>query len=639
MQNFKAKKIITIAVAALIFLVGYHFLRINYLSREIGMVRGSFFFYVLFWEVTVFLFAFRILTKRKHKLGLSFAIPAMLIIPVLSLLVSEACWDNAIGNIHIPAIIINISVYFLLELGFLFIFSSFNAAFIATVVVSFLLGTINHYVGDFRGDCFKASDILVSQTAAKVADQYKFTLSDGLLKGLAVLLVVILLASFFSFPKAEGIKKRAVLAVCGLVVIAADCLLFYYMPVFDALGYEIYPFLPQESYAEYGVTSGFIMTAQDSRIKKPKGYNEKEVEAVLGAFEDNTDIIDDTPTVIAIMNEAFSDLSILGDFEAEDYMADWYGISDYAMRGYVYVPVNGGGTANSEFEFLTGLAMAGLNPGVYPYQQYDLQNAHSISHDFERFGGDTISFHPYTASNYNRINVYKNFGFNNFYSKKDMDDISTISWGVSDESDYNKLIELYENSDKPAFLFNVTMQNHSSYKEPESLKIDSYVSVGDDYSQYRNTISYLTLVRESCSAIKNLTDYFRNKDEKVVIVMFGDHQPALLDGFLEAIYENDGSLEAGARRYMTPYMVWANYDLDADQVEKNFSLNYLAANVYDLLGIKTQYTEYLLDLEKDYPVIGVSGYQDASGNWHSYEEKNEKLDEYFRVEYHELTGK
>jgi hypothetical protein len=640
MQISKVKQVITIAISLMIFVIGYHFLRINYLVGELGAVRGSFYFYVLSWEALVFFSAYYILHGKKRELGLKWAIPIALIIPVLAFLATESCWDNAVRNMLFPAIIINICIYALLELGFLILFGNFNAAFIMTVFLGFYMGTVNHYVGDFRGDCFKASDILVVGTAAKVADQYHFAITDGMVRPLALLLWIIVITRFFSFPKIKGIKKHAVMAVCGIAVIACEFMLFYYVPIFDKLGYEIYPFRPEESYAEYGATAGFIMTFQDSRIKTPEGYDTDEVTQLLAAYGDNTDSVQDMPTVIAIMNEAFSDLSVLGDFESDDYMSDWYGISDYAMRGFVYVPVCGGGTANSEFEFLTGLSMAGLNVGVYPYQQYNLENAYNIGHDLNKICGETIAFHPYTASNYNRINVYRNFEFGSYYSKDDMEKKPpVINWGVSDEADYNKLIELYENSSKPSFLFNVTMQNHGWYGAPETLTIDDYVSVGEDYKQFSSLISYLTLVRESSSAFKNLLDHFRGSDEKVIIVMFGDHEPGLMDGSMEAIHENDGSVEASSRIYMTPYMIWANYDLGHGQVEKDMSLNYLAANMYELLGIKTDYTGYLLDLQKQFPIIGVFGYKDAAGTWHSYDEQNDKIDEYFRVEYHELTGK
>ncbi|WP_207637698.1 LTA synthase family protein [Butyrivibrio sp. WCD3002] len=507
-----------------------------------------------------------------------------------------------------------------------------------TILVAFMLGTTNHFVEAFRGDCFKASDILVAGTAAKVADQYNFVLTDGIVRPLILLLWVIVITRFFSFPYIKGAKKRAIMVGAGIVYLVFEYLLFLNVPIFDRFGYEIYPVRPQDSYAEYGATAGFVMTLQDSKIKVPENYSRDEVEGLLATYEDNTDSIEDMPTVIAIMNEAFSDLSVLGDFEAEDYMADWYGISDYTMRGFVYVPVCGGGTANSEFEFLTGLSMAGYNVGVYPYQQYNLKNAYSIGHDLKRIGAETIAFHPYNAFNYNRKNVYKYFDFNNYYSRTDMDpDSPVINWGISDQADYNKLIELYDNSSKPSFVFNVTMQNHGGYTD--SLNIDSYVSVGDDYKMYQSMINYLTLVRESSIAYKNLVDHFRNVDEKAVIVMFGDHQPAIYDGSIEALYENDGSIENAAHRYMTPYMIWANYDLGKGQIEKDMSLNYLAANMYELLGIKTDYTGYLLDLQKEFPVIGVFGYEDAAGNWHSYYEQNDRIDEYFRVEYHELTGK
>ena len=146
--------------------------------------------------------------------------------------------------------------------------------------------------------------------------------------------------------------------------------------------------------------------------------------------------------------------------------------------------------------------------------------------------------------------------------------------------DFEKLIELYENKDpdQPMFLFNVTMQNHGGYSSlinaPDELV---HMSKGDYTSEYAD--NYLSLVRATDTAFSELIDYFSEVEEPTIILMFGDHAPNLPDGVYEALMGKsleELSLEETQQRYTTPFVLWANYDIEGSGTTGEItSANYL----------------------------------------------------------------
>lgn len=335
------------------------------------------------------------------------------------------------------------------------------------------------------------------------------------------------------------------------------------------------------------------------------------------------------------MNESFSDLSVAGGIWEEECLRNFYDIETYNKRGYVYASVLGGGTCNSEFEFLTGCSMANIKPGIYPYQAYNLNHSDSLVRLFHENGYQTIAFHPYIAHNWNRDRIYKELGFDVFLSSDDMEYTDYISWGVSDQCNYDYIKKLYEEKKGPLFLFNVTMQNHGGYEDIQLKEGTEYVSVDKKYSKYEDLVTYLTLMRESDRAFKDFIEYFSKAEEPVLICIFGDHQPFLNDTLLKEL--NIGStIDEQEKRYMIPFMIWSNFDTEISGQKCDMGINYLGAHLLEILNMKSDYAEYLLHLQKQIPVMNAVGYQTKDGIWHDYSEENKLLDEYKCIAYYQL---
>ena len=187
------------------------------------------------------------------------------------------------------------------------------------------------------------------------------------------------------------------------------------------------------------------------------------------------------------------------------------------------------------------------------------------------------------------------------------------------------------------------MQNHSDYTYSKDDFNKSISLVGYD-NDYPKAEQYLSLINETDKAVEHLVSYFESVDEEVVIVFFGDHQPILEDDFYDNIANKKGAtqLEDRQNRYKVPFFIWANYDIEEENIE-SISVNYLSSLVLKTAGVKlTDYNEYLLNLNKTLPVINSVGYIDNEGNhykWSDVSPYTELLNKYEQIQYNGIFDK
>ena len=202
---------------------------------------------------------------------------------------------------------------------------------------------------------------------------------------------------------------------------------------------------------------------------------------------------------------------------------------------------------------------------------------------------------------------------------------------------------MYENRDpsKPFFMFNVTMQNHGGYDVAynnfqQQIKLTST----EEFCPKANR--FLSLMYEADQAFAELVDYFSHVSEPTIILMFGDHQPSIEDEFVESLLGSELTeltVEQKQKRYVTPFILWANYNIDEGYIDR-MSSNYLSTLLLQTAGIKTtQYNDYLSAIYSKLPVIDTTGYITADGTYHTYDETTEYtelLAGYEKVQYNNL---
>jgi hypothetical protein len=211
---------------------------------------------------------------------------------------------------------------------------------------------------------------------------------------------------------------------------------------------------------------------------------------------------------------------------------------------------------------------------------------------------------------------------------------------ISDSGNYKDVITRYEKAkekNENVFLFNVTMQNHGGYV---SEAYENTVHITDLSGYYPQTEQYLSLIRESDVAFEELVTYFSQRENPVLICMFGDHQPSVETDFYEEIQQGsaDSDILKQAKKYQTPYILYSNYEMTG-QAYDNMSVNYLQVLLMKAAGLSlNDYQGYLENLYKIYPVINVNGVMDYERNWYSWEEAQsfKEIQEYSIVQYKEL---
>ena len=486
-----------------------------------------------------------------------------------------------------------------------------------SAVVCFLFGLANHYVLSFRGRIIFPCDLLTLDTAAVVAKSYDYTPDRQIWIALAVLggyLLLLLLAHIVYHPKGRQRLGRKLLwgSVAGMVIYLFA---FFFTPLLPTIGIYTQQWRTQQN----GFLLNFTTAIRYSFVSEPDGYDADKVAQTARSYRSQsvTDAGELPENLIFIMNESFSDLTAaFPNLElSEDPLAFYHSLTENTVKGTMISPVTGGGTANVEFEYLTGDSLAFLPSSTVAYQLYLYDGCPSLVSQAKDLGYHTIAFHPYLSSGWNRTSVYPWLGFDEVHFQEDVQDPQYIRNYVSDLSDYEQLFRWTEESAGPTMIFNVTMQNHSGYSQGwNNLSGDVTVTGGAKPSSI--TTQYFSLMKESDQAIQALVEHYSQVDEKTLIVFFGDHQPPLGNTFFETLYGkklDERDPEEVQQAYETPFFIWANYDIP-EQDDLRISSNYLGVLAAEVAGLPlTGYQQLLSRLMDVLPVAGTAGYLTADG--------------------------
>ena len=530
----------------------------------------------------------------------------------------------------------NIVLWVLIIAIFHLFTQSLKSAVIIPNMVAIILGMINHYFYQFRGNPFELSDLQMAGTAMTVISNYRLEI-DSTIVFIFFVECMVICAWCLSYKGKNSENRRYVQAEVVAVCLALmGCFL-------NDPGVSYWNM--NQSTKEYGYLNAFVKYARkDFSSSAPQGYSREWVEEILGRYE--TKKGEKQPNIIVIMNESFADLPTTYQFETDvDSMPFIHGLNENTIKGNMLVSVFGGSTANTEYEFMTGNSMAYFSAGSVPYMQYVKIQQESLTNELKNWGYQTGAFHPCNAGNYNRNKVYPLLGFDfTTFIEDDLLYQDTLRSYISDKSDMKNVIDIYEHRDKekPFYMFNVTMQNHGGYSREHS-EVDITVRPKNSELCETQLLEYLSLVKESDAAFEQLVQYFENEEEDTVIVMFGDHQP----GLDESIYNSmepgicgaDASLEQKEKMYRVPFIIWANYDIEEEN-DVLISPNYLRAFLLEKAKMSMGcYDQFLMECQAQYPAINVMGYYDSNGNLHQIDEATDLLTEYQILQYGKVFDK
>ncbi len=588
-----------------------------------------------------------ILLKSPKRYGKFGTIALFCLSPVCCFLLADSLNGVNIFNYDPWTALFNLLCYAMIHLFVYALTGRFRIAVMVSVVLSFVFGLVNHFVTAFRGSPFLPWDILSARTAFSVASNYTFSITPDLIGAVLVLILLLLLAARMSW-NSTLLNKNILhifisrLAIAGILVGYGAILLGTHLP--DTLGIVEFPWNQSAAYRANGSLTNFLLNIKYLIIERPEGYSSDAVSEIAEEAESEQTTSEVLPHILVVMNESFSDLSVVGDFETtEDYMPFFHSLQNRpnAVTGNTYVSVHGGTTCNSEFEMLTGNTMAFFPTGSVPYQQYLKQQTTALPSLLRTFGYRADALHPYYPEGWNRDAVYPLMGFETFYDKSAWSSAHYVRQYISDTSDYDKLIERYEErtDGERLFLFNITMQNHSGYTYPYYTSTIHLTDMDGDYPQVEQ---YLSLIRESDAALEELIAYLEQQDEPILLLFFGDHQPAVESDFYEELYGkplDQLTLAELQKRYITPYLIWANYDLPLPE-STDLSANYLSSLLLKTAGISLPiYNQFLLQLQEQIPIINANGYRGSDGIWYELNESSpysNALNDYRILQYNNL---
>lgn len=401
-----------------------------------------------------------------------------------------------------------------------------------------------------------------------------------------------------------------------------------------------------ENSAQNGLLLAFAFNLDAVSVARPPAYDRQAVRGALGppkpAFAEAAR--SERPTVIVVMSESFFDPTRLpGVTFSADPVPTLHRLQAEASSGALYPPVFGGGTANTEFEVLTGHAMRFLPAGSVPYQQYVRRPHGSLASIFANQGYRTAAVHTYHRWFWERDRVYRHFGFQRFVGLEDLDDAPLDGKYVSDSVLTREIVRESQRGDAPLFLFAVSMEAHGPYEAGRYPATALSVEGPLDAQAKASLVSYAEAAHHADRELGALVDHFSRVERPVYLVFFGDHLPMLPDvlaqtGVLGSLHGLDSaSLATREFLHRVPLVVWSNTGAPPRPLGGR-STAFLGPLLLELTGTPgTTYSDFVREVGAQHPVVIPGLVADADGTLR--EELPASLAErWWTLEYDQLFG-
>ncbi|EMF0061612.1 LTA synthase family protein [Enterococcus hirae] len=393
------------------------------------------------------------------------------------------------------------------------------------------------------------------------------------------------------------------------------------------------PYSQKMNYYNTGFIGGFLYNLKIDPMEKPKGYSEEKIKEITSHYqkladEKNKTASEEQPNIIYVMSESFSDPSRLNGVEITgDPLADYYAVADQTYSGQMLSQNYGGGTANIEFEALTGFSMGLFNAQLTtPYTMLvpKMNQLPSIVSTLKDQNYHTTAIHPYNTSMYKRKDVYEVLGFDEFISENTMTYTDTIEDNpyISDASAYQEVMDLLKEDDTPQFIHLVTMQTHMPY-DGKYQQLE-YTAKTEDNSGISSLENYLQDISYSSQSLKAFTEELKKLSRRTLVVFWGDHLPGIYSDTIQnsnekhtlhetqfLMFDSQGELEKTEAPVTSPF--------------------YFAADLMNQTNQQTTgFYQLLLALQNELPAFERELYY-QEGQWQREAQLNKKQAELYQA--------
>ncbi len=513
--------------------------------------------------------------------------------PFLFLFCSELIQQPSIGTTFNQ--IFHNWPYFLLAYLVIFFFYTFllllsNNFLLTTIIfslVTFAISLSNYFKVLYRGEFFNFSDLTLWREAFFIGNSYQIYLFPQALLALVLLVLFIILIIRFPPKKIRpyfSLARFIFLAILFLIAFISQRTFFLNLKQTFAALHLDYHFREQtwDTENKHGFLPTLIIETFSDTINRPRNYSQKTINNLLQAYslDQYSSTLASTsaslkPNVIVVMNESFVDFDRFNSLRFEQPLTPTFDhLQTQFDHGYLLVKTYGGGTAETEFEVLTGMSTSFHPLTSIAYNRYLSHPLPALPYLFAQNGYQTIAIHPNEPWFFNRNQAYPYLGFQQFHSLSDFelpltirgsdktDVINNVGF-VADSDVTKKIISLtQENPTQPKFIFAITIENHGWYQDK--------VFPASDYQQvdYSFTVAstsatinpadkqvfanYLIGVKDADVMLHDLITYYQNQTQPTIIVFFGDHFPGLDHQFMQNITSDH------TETWRTPFLIWKN---------------------------------------------------------------------------------
>lgn len=488
---------------------------------------------------------------------------------ILNLTIESMSRDSIIQGIKyvfihpVPFICNSMIILTVLSVALLIKRRIFYASLISAVCV--FLGYMNKTLLEERVTPFNASDLKLLDAAVSIVDKYFKVVTIIMVAGIVSVIGIVIVLLFIKGPKIKyKINYWKNLIIIGLIVLANILVI----NVSIETGFMSKKFTNlTTAYNKYGFLYCFGNGLLNTGVKKPSGYSEDKIGKLLNEIEtenvndsqnnqDKVTAVDRKPNIIFLQLESFFNIAEAKDIQfSSDPIPYFNQLRQEYSSGYLNVFNVGYGTCNTEFEIITSMNLDDFGPGEIPYKTVlKSKVCESVAFDLKDYGYSTHAIHDNDATFYSRKTVFPHLGFDTFTSIEFMniDEFTPEGW-AKDKCLTNEIMKALKSTDKPDFVYTISVQGHGSYPTSKVLDNPPITVSGIEDEGRKNAIEYYAnQIHEMDAFLKELTDALTAYGEDTILVMYGDHLPGL--GF-------SADDLASQSIYKTNYVIWNNFGL------------------------------------------------------------------------------
>ena len=430
------------------------------------------------------------------------------------------------------------------------------------------LGTVNGLILSNRVTPFSYTDIKMISDLFQMQNTTYFSAAEATIVVVAVVSFFLFLGLFFAKgPRHQGPRHHVLAPLCILALVFIGIPVTTHAAQNSNILASYFSNIAQ-GYSDYGFVYGFSTSVVSRGMDKPEDYSEETIEAIQtlvdSAGSATTVTPDAQPNIVCVLLESFADPYDVNFLNmSEDPIPNFHNLETNYSSGYLTVPVVGAGTANTEFEVLTGMSMQYFGTGEYPYKTILKQtDCESIASALSKIGYGTHVVHNNTATFYSRNNAFSMMGFDSFTSKELMNINSftpTGSWPTDDVLVEETVKAMDATEGQSDFVYTITVEGHGDYPSERVLENPKIaVTGGADEASNNQWEYYVNMLHEVDDFIGDLISAIERRGEDTIVVFFGDHLPTM--GLV------DSDMKSGSI-FKTKYITWNNMGLpkqDAD---------------------------------------------------------------------------